>query len=137
MGSLTDNGYQLALDLGAQLRRTYIDQHKLLPARQLDAQLLHVESTAVQRTVTTLRGVLNGLYPNSSEVVRVAVRPFAQETMTADWQGCPVLGILSQQLAAIQNARGELAGRGGGAPFFHLTRLSSCQQKPTPPRSSS
>jgi hypothetical protein len=101
----------MALDLGARLRRTYIDQHKLLPARQLDAQLLHVESTAVQRTVTTLRGVLNGLYPNSTAAVKVAVRPYAQETMIADWQGCPVLGNLSQQLVTIQKTRGELPGQ--------------------------
>lgn len=61
----------------------------------------------MQRTVTTLRGVLSGLYPNSTgEVVRVAVRPYAQETMTADQQGCSVLGNLTQRLADAQKAQG-------------------------------
>lgn len=108
MGSLTDIGFQNALDLGAQLRHTYIEQHKLLPPQQLDAKLLHAESTAVQRTVTTLRGVLNGLYPNSSDLLRVAVRPHQQEIMSADWQGCRMLGNLTQQLADIQADRGEV-----------------------------
>lgn len=78
MGHLTDVGFQMALDLGSQLRQRYIEQHKLLPQHRLDLQLLHVESTAVQRTVATLRGVLNGLYPHASGVVPVAVRPYAQ-----------------------------------------------------------
>jgi hypothetical protein len=97
-------------------------QHKLLPSRQLDTRLLHAESTAVQRTVTTLRGVLSGLYPNSTaRVVRVAVRPYAEETMTADRQGCAVLGNLTQRLADEQKAQGTcvLVSRQGAHACKH------------------
>lgn len=62
----------------------------------------------MQRTVTTLRGVLSGMYPDSTREVRVAVRPYAQETMTADRQGCTVLGNLTQRLADMQKAQGVL-----------------------------
>lgn len=120
MGHLTDTGFQMALDLGSELRRRYINQHRLLPSRQLDANLLHAESTAVQRTVTTLRAVLTGLYPNASAEVRVAVRPYSQELMTADWEGCPALANLTTQLTNLQAARGArralaaVAGLGWG-----------------------
>jgi len=107
MGSLTDTGFQNALDLGSQLRQHYIDQHKLLPPKLLDMRLLHAESTAVQRTVTTLRGVLSGLFPNSTAVVPVAVRPHQQEVMSADWVGCQVLGNLTTQLTQLQQEQGE------------------------------
>lgn len=109
MGSLTDQGFQNAIDLGTQLRQRYIDQDKLLPAGKIDLRLLHAESTAVQRTVTTLRGVLNGLYPNSSSavVVPVAVRQHEQEFMSADWDGCGALGNVTRQLAQVQQERGE------------------------------
>ena len=106
MGSLTDNGFQNALDLGAQLRKRYIKHQQLLPAGRLDTRLLHAESTAVQRTVTTLRGVLTGLFPGSAAVVRVAVRPHEQEVMTVDWDGCPLLGNLTAQLTQLQQDRG-------------------------------
>jgi hypothetical protein len=107
MGSLTDAGYQNALDLGAYLRLHYIHQNKLLPAHRLDASLLQVESTAVQRTVTTLRGVLSGLYPDTSATVRVAVRSHEEEVMGADWYGCPLLANLTAQLTDAQAAQGE------------------------------
>jgi hypothetical protein len=107
MGSLTDTGYQNALDLGTYIGSHYIHQHKLLPAHKLDPALLHVESTAVQRTVTTLRGVLGGLYPNTSGTVRVAVRSREDEVMGADWYGCPLLANLTAQLTDAQAAQGE------------------------------
>jgi hypothetical protein len=96
MGHLTDVGFQMALDLGSQLRQRYIDQHKLLPHR-LDLNLVHAESTAVQRTVATLRGVLSGLYPNASGVVPVAVRPYAQVRLKGFWRE----GLLCRQVPCL------------------------------------
>jgi hypothetical protein len=87
MGMLTNNGYNMAVELGQQLRERYILKHRLLPAqygvpassRQLPASSrrrlpasnafpasshgLLAETTASQRTVLTLQGVLSGLYP--------------------------------------------------------------------------
>jgi hypothetical protein len=79
MGMLTNIGYHMAVQLGHQLRERYILQHRLLPAqygfpassRHLPAstafpasgQGLLAETTASQRTVLTLQGVLSGLYP--------------------------------------------------------------------------
>lgn len=105
MGALTDTGFNMALNLGSQLRQRYLLNHKLLPAHELDLELLHAESTAFQRTVTTLRGVLTGLYPNSSAVVPVAVRQPKQEVMLRE-AGCPRLANLTRQLWQVQAAQG-------------------------------
>jgi hypothetical protein len=93
MGMLTNNGYNMAVHLGRQLRERYILKHRLLPARYGSAassahddpsssgsperSRLHparsyfpassngllAETTASQRTLLTLQGVLSGMYP--------------------------------------------------------------------------
>jgi hypothetical protein len=107
MGSLTDTGFQEALALGAQLRRRYIQSTPpLLPQQCYSPCHVSARSTAVRRTVTTLRGVLSGLWPGSAAVVPVAVRPHREDWMTGDVSGCPVLANLSMRLVAQQAARG-------------------------------
>lgn len=108
MGSLTDVGYQMALNLGSELRHRYIMQHGLLPIDDVSTSHVSVHSTAVRRTVTTLRGVLTGMYRNSSTEVRVAVQPSEEEIMVGNPQGCPALGDLVTQLRQEQARRGGL-----------------------------
>ena len=77
-GTLTRRGFEMAQQLGRDLRRRYVDEFKLLPPalppplkqqqrqQQPDEQqqrLLRLHTTMYRRTVATLRGVLAGLYP--------------------------------------------------------------------------
>lgn len=73
MGRLTSNGYDMAVRLGQQLRRRYVDQHGLVPGSYVPGSIA-AYSTAIQRTVDTLQGVLSGLYPGAAAVLPVGVR---------------------------------------------------------------
>jgi hypothetical protein len=109
VGALTDAGFDQAVALGAALRQRYASHSTpLVPPQQYDGRYVSAHTTAVRRTATTLRGVLTGLYPRSSAVVPVAVRPAAQDWMTGDLRGCPALRNLSTALAAQQALRGAL-----------------------------
>ena len=79
-GALTKTGLLQTFDLGAELRRRYVDEEAttpgvavrgqyLLPAHWSNGtsgQLVHARSTKTRRTVESLRGVLSGLYPRAA-----------------------------------------------------------------------
>ena len=74
-GALTKNGMQMAIDLGTELRKRYVDveakENKdvrdgyLLPCTWSYARkLVNVQSTKTERTIETAQGLISGLFPN-------------------------------------------------------------------------
>lgn len=110
MGRLTNNGYDMAVKLGQMLRRRYIDQYKLIPS-SYRADSIFAHSTASQRTVNTLRGVLSGLYPDTAAaaaaVIRVSVRNESQEVMYGSGATCPLLANITAAVRQKQQQTGE------------------------------
>lgn len=62
LGQLTPKGMQQAYSLGKRLRKMYVDQYHLLPARY-DTKTMTVRSSDMDRTLMTAQSVLFGLYP--------------------------------------------------------------------------
>jgi len=62
LGQLTATGMQQEYQLGASLRKNYVDQHHLLPANYA-AGTLYVRSSDVDRTLMSAQSFLMGLYP--------------------------------------------------------------------------
>lgn len=106
MGRLTNNGYNMAVELGRRLRQRYVQQHQLLPAAYSAASLL-AQTTAFERTVFTLQGVLSGLYPGTAAVVPVACRTPEDEIMIGNNSTCAALPRLTDAFQAQQDATGE------------------------------
>jgi hypothetical protein len=134
IGMLTNNGYNMAVQLGQQLRERYIVRHRLLPPRYgfptsdspygrfpashrrrqgvpaSDGALL-AETTASQRTVLTLQGVLSGLYPAGTvakgAAVPVACRKAAAEIIVGGNVTCPLLPLLVAPMQERQDEQGE------------------------------
>jgi len=64
-GQLTPLGMQQEYQLGARLRKKYIEETHLLPA-QYNAAMMYVRSTDVDRTLMSAEAFLLGLYPLST-----------------------------------------------------------------------
>lgn len=62
LGELTPRGMNQEYQLGASLRKKYIDRYHLLPEHYL-AETLYVRSTDINRTLMSAESFLLGLYP--------------------------------------------------------------------------
>lgn len=62
LGQLTATGMQQEYQLGASLRKVYVDQHHLLPANYATGSV-YVRSSDVDRTLMSAQSFLMGLYP--------------------------------------------------------------------------
>lgn len=79
LGELTAQGMHQEFELGASLRKKYIDEEHLLPA-QYNAATLYVRSTDINRTLMSAESFLLGLYPlgtGPSLSTEVPALPFA------------------------------------------------------------
>jgi len=63
-GQLTKKGYRQHLELGAQLRKLYVEKYGLLGPK-LNVSEIWIRSTDVPRTLQSAQGLLQGLYPTS------------------------------------------------------------------------
>lgn len=113
-GQLTQYGYHSSLGLGSKLRERYIDELHLLPGRYTPGSLF-LRTTAVERTLHTLQGIVNGLYPDLGSTIttiQVLSRQANQEYMFGKATYCPalgaILGRLQQDLDAIDEEEEEL-----------------------------
>ncbi|EUC61005.1 histidine acid phosphatase [Rhizoctonia solani AG-3 Rhs1AP] len=64
-GELTDIGRKSTLQLGAELRKTYVERLGLLPDTLNSHKTAYFRSTNMPRTIESLQQVLHGLYPTS------------------------------------------------------------------------
>ena len=113
-GQLTQSGYHSSLNLGDKLRRRYVEQLHLLPPSFVNNSI-YMRSTAVERTLHTLQGIINGLYPelgSSLATLNVVSRQANEENMVGKGIYCPALGdiieTLQHDLSAIDAEDEEL-----------------------------
>lgn len=106
MGTLTRPGYQMALDLGRQLRQQYmVDQPLLSPVYSHED--VYAYTTCIRRTVATLTGVLTGLYGDTRVPVVVNASHQSAEILYGKDIMCAALGPLynASQEAVQQQGR--------------------------------
>jgi hypothetical protein len=99
LGQLTDRGALTLESLGQSLRRRYVDQARLLPAR-FDASTLLVQSTDVPRAIASAKFLLSGLYPARTRTVSDApvlhIRKPDDEIIYPNWSFCPRIRQISE-----------------------------------------
>jgi hypothetical protein len=92
LGQLTDRGALTLETLGQALRRRYVDQARLLPAR-FDASTLLVQSTDVPRAIASAKFLLSGLYPSrtrtASDAPVLHIRKPDDEIIYPNWSVLP------------------------------------------------
>ena len=99
-GQLTQAGYHSSLGLGSRLRSRYVEELHLLPPHYTPGSIF-LRTTAVERTLHTLQGIVNGLYPDvgsSVQTVKVLSRLASQEYMYGKASYCPSLGAILERL---------------------------------------
>ena len=106
MGTLTSAGYDMALHLGQNLRATYIEQHKLLPA-QYDPSAVFAYTTSIRRTIHTLQGVLTGMYGELSHPILVNASTKDHEFMYPLPGNCQALNASLEDMRNLVAKRGE------------------------------
>jgi hypothetical protein len=99
LGQLTDRGALTLETLGQALRRRYVDQARLLPAR-FDASTILVQSTDVPRAIASAKFMLSGLYPSRtrtpSDAPVLHIRKPDDEIIYPNWSYCPRLRQISE-----------------------------------------
>lgn len=108
LSELTDRGYLSTLQLGQYFRDLYINKLHLLPERLNNPDLICLRTSKLQRTYTTLRNVVTGLYPPNyrdveTETLKLDMRDAKMETLLPNEDFCPRLielfGKFSQMAA--------------------------------------
>ncbi|KAI8463933.1 MAG: histidine phosphatase superfamily [Monoraphidium minutum] len=149
-GTLTQRGYRMALELGAELRRRYVSDLGLLPERYKEGSVF-AHTTSYRRTIATLRGVLTGLYPGTTGPQRYTVNATDEPRsyFYPSNRSCPALAPVISELtagandkeaaapqepaAAVRAALG-LGGGGGGGPlqWYRLRDALACMLAEAP-----
>jgi Histidine phosphatase superfamily (branch 2) len=78
MGRLTKKGIAMQKNLGAQLRKRYVAQDHLLPAKY-DPKTIYVRTTYIMRTQNSAKALLLGLYPNLPNGVSIPIHTVSKE----------------------------------------------------------
>lgn len=97
---LTSHGYQTSFNIGAYLRRQYIDRYSLLPPRYSPSSLV-ATSNSQQATVDSLHTVVLALYPNASNVSIQLVQDKAGRAQNKGI-GSDMLGTRCRKLVQLQ-----------------------------------
>lgn len=147
LGQLTGRGEEQLQKLGQRFRALYVDSLHLLPP-VLDASVMSLRSTDVERTIRSAYHFLTGLYPNSSALLDIDVVEKARDNAFPNGRFCPQLRDMSNRikssrkyqeyyarnLASIQ--RMLEAGWKEPVNLFHLNdilRARMCHNLPYPP----
>ncbi|XP_053733275.1 lysophosphatidic acid phosphatase type 6 [Synchiropus splendidus] len=109
-GQLTTLGMQQLYDLGARLRRKYVEQGGFLsPA--FDPSEVYVRSTNVVRTIESATCLLAGLFDQKQrDVVSIATVAAQQEILYPNYHGCQLLKLLGRHRWAESSALPDIAG---------------------------
>ena len=89
-GSLTQTGEKQLREVGAMLRRQYVEQDKLMPAA-FDPAVLTLRSTNTARTRLSTVRLAQGLYPGTSLATLralISVKPEHEEDLFAPYRYC-------------------------------------------------
>ncbi|GBF87361.1 hypothetical protein Rsub_00072 [Raphidocelis subcapitata] len=119
-GTLTQRGYRMALDLGAALRRRYVQQLRLLPEAAPPRRgagagagaaegLVVAHTTGYRRTVATLKGVLTGLFPDAPGPFHATLTEEREAYMYPSPRACGAISPVVQRLTQSADARESAA----------------------------
>lgn len=97
-GELTRLGQIQARELGDWLRRRYISRLRFMPT-EYDPRILYCRTTNYSRTISTLQGVLTGLYPELKEPVPVLTTEEMDEILFGNAEACERLTALIKEMA--------------------------------------
>ncbi|XP_019622455.1 PREDICTED: lysophosphatidic acid phosphatase type 6-like isoform X1 [Branchiostoma belcheri] len=94
-GQLTSLGQQQMFDLGQQLRKHYIENHRFIDP-EYNPQQVYVRSTNIKRTIESARCVLAGMFGNSQsgkeDPIRIYTSQVNKEIFWPNYVHCGHLG---------------------------------------------
>ncbi len=99
IGCLTVIGREDARTLGEQLRKRYIEQFALVPAKY-SPDAVYVRSTNITRTIESARLVTTGLFGSAGLAVRILTTADENETLYPNTNLCPRLRELFRAASA-------------------------------------
>ncbi|KAI0390038.1 histidine acid phosphatase, partial [Xylariaceae sp. FL0594] len=104
MGMLTDRGRETTFELGARLRRLYIDQLAFLPPTLHETESLYLRATPIPRALESLQQTFVGLYPPNTRSPSlppptILLRTPGDETLFPNDSNCRRFAALSRAFA--------------------------------------
>ncbi|KAK9829707.1 hypothetical protein WJX72_007452 [[Myrmecia] bisecta] len=92
-GELTLLGQKQSRELGEWLRQRYVEQQGFLPP-VYQARAVGGRTTNFRRTISTIQGVLTGLYPGTAAAIPIGTAGDAEELLFPNSKSCDRLGQL-------------------------------------------
>ena len=104
LGELTDKGRETTYDLGARLRRLYVDQLKFMPPLMANADLIYLRATPLPRALESVQQTFWGMYPLTARTAAfpsptIVTRTPADETLFPNDSNCRRFAQLSRAWA--------------------------------------
>jgi hypothetical protein len=95
-GELTKLGKQQSLEFGEWLRKRYVEDFGYLPSHFQEGTV-NARTTNFSRTISTLEGVLTGLYPKTEQAIPAFTASDMDEILFANVLGCERLADVMQE----------------------------------------
>jgi len=95
-GQLTKKGSEQHVKLGEELRKIYVDKLGFIDDNSLSD--LYIRSTNVLRTQLSVKSLLSGFMPNSTEPIPIHTVPQEIETYFPNHKSCPILNNLINKI---------------------------------------
>jgi len=103
LGELTDIGRRSTYNVGAALRKIYVEKLGFLPDVVERPETVYFRSTYMPRTIESLQQVVHGLYPDTKFakdiIPRILIRNSRDENLYGNMLGCRRLAALNVEFA--------------------------------------